>query len=116
MCYACEQQLQYCMVLSKPGSNEERKEFGPGEGGMCESVSVCVDVCVSVCCGSDCVYYVNMPTCTCSLCIQPSDASPKFYNVRPRQSWNEEEKPKPGVEPAIDEEVGRLSSSSSVEL
>jgi len=72
---------------------------------------------------SDCVYYVsdsvcyvNMPTCTCSLCIQPSDASPKFYNVRPRQSWNEEEKPKPGVEPAIDEEVGRLSSSSSVEL
>jgi len=65
MCYACEQQLQYCMVLSKPGSNEERKEFGP-------------------------------------------DASPKFYNVRPRQSWNEEEKPKPGVEPAIDEEACKL--------
>ena len=49
MCYACEQQLQYCMVLSKPGSNEERKEFGPGEGGMCESVSVCVCGCMCEC-------------------------------------------------------------------
>ena len=30
--------------------------------------------------------------------------------VRPRQTGKEEEKPKPGVEPAIDEHVGKHSS------
>ena len=112
MCYPCEQQLQYCMVLSKPGSSEERKELGAGEGGgedsmsvlvWCVRVWVCVGVGVCegggrcggvracVCCVCVDIWIQLLLLCTllvtCFPCVQPSDAYPRFYNVRPPPDW-----------------------------